>query len=134
VKTWDVATGKELRTFRGPTDPILRVQFVAAGRQLVGFTHRRATIWDADTGDIVATVDGLKGPALATPDGRRIVDLYGRLIKWWDARLGRELLFLTVPEEPQLIPLALSADGRLLAAAGQRRLVLWQATATGMER
>jgi hypothetical protein len=79
-------------------------------------------------------VDGLKGPALATPDGRRIVDLYGRLIKWWDARLGRELLFLTVPEEPQLIPLALSADGRLLAAAGQRRLVLWQATATGMER
>jgi len=79
-------------------------------------------------------VDGLKGPALATSDGRRIVGLYGGLIKWWDARLGRELLFLTVPEEPQPIPLALSADGQLLAAAGQRRLFLWQATPVGMER
>ena len=40
-----------------------------------------------------------------------------------------ELLFLAVPEETRLRELALSADGHHIAAAGDRKLVLWQARA-----
>ncbi|MCI0683334.1 MAG: WD40 repeat domain-containing protein [Gemmataceae bacterium] len=129
VKTWDVATGKELRTFSGPADHIIGVQFVAAGRQVIGFTRRQATVWDADTGQTIATVDGVGGPAFATPDGLRVVAIHGGLVKWWDARLGRELLSLSVPEETRLIQLALSADGRRVAAAGERKVVMWHAAA-----
>ncbi len=126
VKIWDVATAKELRTFTGPADPLLKVQFVADGRQIVGFTYRQAMIWDADTGRTLATVDGLKGPAIATRDGRRFVSLHGPLIKWWDVKLGRELLYLTGPEKSFAF-LALSHDGRRLAAAGAERVVMWEA-------
>src|SRR5205814_1868819 len=96
VVVWDAATGAELRTFTGPTEPVLKVQFAAGGRQVVGFTHRRATAWDADTGRTIATVDGLNGPAFVTPDGRRVVGTSGvglnSGIKWWDVSLGLEVL------------------------------------------
>ncbi len=125
VVVWDAATGEELRTLVGPADPVLKVQFTAGGRQIVGFTHRQATVWDSDTGRIITTVDGLNGPAFVTPDGRRIVGIQGG-IKWWDVQLGRELLFLPMPEE-RLWQLALSADGRRVAAASENKLVLWEA-------
>ena len=118
VVLWDAATGAELHTLTGPTDPVLKVQFAVGGRQVVGFTHRQATVWDADTGRTVATVAGLGGPAFITPDGRRIVGLQGG-IKWWDVQLGREVLFLTLSDPtPCPWPLALSADGRRVATSG----------------
>jgi WD40 repeat protein len=125
VVVWDAATGEELRTLAGPADPVLKVQFAAGGRQVVGFTHRQATVWDADNGRTIATVDGLNGPAFVTPDGRRIVG-FNSGIKWWDVQLGREVLFLPMPEG-RLRQLALSADGRRIAASGDDKLVLWEA-------
>ncbi len=125
VVVWDADTGEELRTLAGPADPVLKVRFAAGGRQVVGFTHRQATIWDADTGRIISTVDGLNGPAFVTPDGRRIVGINGG-IKWWDVQLGREVLFLPMPAA-RLQQLALSADGRHVAASGANKLVLWEA-------
>ena len=80
----------------GPTEPVLKVQFAAGGRQVVGFTRRQATVWDVDTGRTIAAVDGLDGPAFITPDGRRIVGVHDG-IKWWDVQLGRGLLDLPLP-------------------------------------
>src|SRR5262249_6763203 len=105
-------------------DLVLKVQYAAGGRQLVGFTRRQATVWDAVTGRVIATVDGLNGPAFITPDGRRIVGLDGG-IKWWDVPLGREAMFLALAEDC-LPRLALSRDGRHLATAGLTRLRLWE--------
>jgi WD40 repeat protein len=126
VKTWDVVSGKELQTFRGSGDPVLKVQFVDDGRQLVGFTQRRATVWDIATGNVLAVVDGLSGPAIVTADGKRLVSLHRGLIKWWDVRLGRELLFLAIPRLTAQ-HLALSADEERVAVLVGQRLMLWQA-------
>jgi WD40 repeat protein len=125
VKIWDTATGEEVLSLIGPTDPVLKVQFVAGGRKVIGFTQRQAILWDADTGQSMATVNGIRGPAAATPDGRRIVSLHGGLVKWWDAQLGRELLSLAAPEV-SFNQLAVSAGGHHIAAAGRNKLVVWQ--------
>src|SRR4029077_19788196 len=135
VVLWDAATGEELRTLAGPADPIAQVQFAVGGRQVVGFTHRQAPVWDADPGRTIATVDGVNGPAFITPDGRRIVGLHGG-IKWWDVQLGRELLFLPLPDifhRPR--GLARSDDGRHVAICSYNpnsngvgsKLILWEA-------
>ncbi|HKA07662.1 MAG TPA: WD40 repeat domain-containing protein, partial [Gemmataceae bacterium] len=129
VVLWDATTGQELRTLSGPTEPVLKVQFTATGRRVAGFTYHRATVWDTHTGRIMAAVDGLKGPAFITPDGRRIVDLHGgSTIKWWDVQLGRELLFLPLPEgSARALAIALSADGRRVATSSGNKLFLWEA-------
>ena len=92
--------------------------------------RRQATVWDVDSGRAVATVAGLNGPAAVTPDGRRIVGLHGvgteSGIKWWDVQLGREVLFLPTPEGGLGLTLALSADGRRVAAAPGDKLILWE--------
>jgi WD40 repeat protein len=129
VVLWHAATGEELRTFAGPADPIAHVQFAVDGRQVVGFTHRQATVWDTDTGRTIATVDGVNGQAFVTPDGRRIVGVDGGIsggIKWWDVLLGREVLFLPLPEVGKH-RLALSPDGRRLAATDRNKIMLWEA-------
>ena len=113
--------------FTGPADPVLKVQFAAGGRQVVGFTRRQATVWDADTGRTIATVDGLSGPAFITPDGRRIVGPTSGGIKWWDVQLGREVLFLPMPDGHASCGLALSADGRRVATSSGNKLILWEA-------
>ena len=95
------------------------------GRQVVGFSRRRATVWDADTGRTIATVDGLNGPAAVTPDGRRSAGLHGG-IKWWDVQTGHEALFLMLPED-DLRRLVLGPDGRRVAASGSNYVALWEA-------
>jgi eukaryotic-like serine/threonine-protein kinase len=132
VVVWDAVTGTELRLLGGPTEPVLKVQFAAGARQVVGFTHRQATVWDADTGRTIATVDGLDGPAAVTPDGRRVGGVHGGTgVKWWDVHLGREVLFLPLPDGParpsRPSPLAVSADGRRVATSSGNRLFLWEA-------
>jgi len=128
VKLWDVATGQELRSFSKLADPVLKVQFADKGRQIVGFTHHQATVWHADSGRIVATVEGLNGPASVTPDGLRIVGIHGKRLRWWDTRLGKELMFLTFQDKNSDIGLlALSGDGQRLAAARRDKLMIWQA-------
>jgi WD40 repeat protein/tRNA A-37 threonylcarbamoyl transferase component Bud32 len=129
VVVWDAATGTERRTLTGPAEPVLKVQFTAAGRWVVGFTRRRATVWHADSGRTVATVDGLDGPASVTPDGRRIVGVFGGIsMKWWDVQLGREVLSLPLPGATGLpVSLALSTDGRRVATSSDNRLLLWEA-------
>jgi WD40 repeat protein len=126
VRLRDVASGKELQTLTGPSDPILKVQFVGGGRRVIGFTHRQAYLWDVDTGRTLATLNGLQGPAFVTPDGLRVVSLDDGILKWWDLRLGRELLLLSVPDL-SLQQLTLSADGHHIVAAGRSRLVVWRA-------
>jgi WD40 repeat protein len=127
VVVWNAATGEELRTLSGLNEPVLRVRFADGGRQVVGFSHHQAAVWDAETGRTIATTDGLSGPAFVTPDGRRFVRIQGG-IKWWDARLGREILVLPVPGgSGPLSPLALSADGRCVATSSGNKLMLWEA-------
>jgi WD40 repeat protein/tRNA A-37 threonylcarbamoyl transferase component Bud32 len=126
VVVWDTETGEERHALAGPADPVLKVRYADGGRRLVGFTRRGATVWDPESGRTVATVDGLSGPGFITPDGRRIVGTGGG-IKWWDVRLGRELLLLPLPGADRQSVLALSADGRRVAAAGGNKLILWEA-------
>jgi WD40 repeat protein len=72
----------------------------------------------------------LAGPfrALAfSADGKRLAAVGGRAtMKVWDATTGKELRTLTEPEQG-VTGLALSPDGRLLAGAAGKAVMLWDA-------
>ena len=60
----------------------------------------------------------------------RIVSRQQGLLKWWDVGLGREMLFLAIPERGlDFGQFVLSADGQHLAAAAGNKLMLWHAEA-----
>jgi hypothetical protein len=110
----------------GTADLVLKVQFADNGRRVVvGFARDRAVVWDAADGQTLATVEDLNAPGLVTADGQRIVCLeFG--FKWWDVRLGRELLYLRMAGAALREP-AMRADGRRLAALSGNKVILWEA-------
>jgi WD40 repeat protein len=59
AKLWDVATGKELRTFGGHSHDVLSVAFSPDGRYVVtGNGDKTARLWDPATGKELRTFAG----------------------------------------------------------------------------
>jgi WD40 repeat protein len=98
-------------------------------------------VWDLETGKPRWTgapgvargeVDD-HGPVQFSPDGRWVTSTRGDRVKLWDAASGKEVRTFEWPEA-RVAALALSPDGRFLAAgAAGGTIRLWDAT-TGQER
>ncbi len=137
VVTWDVATGKELDRFL-PPGPVLAVRFTPDGREpatLVVTNRRRGGVflWDVETGEVRATLRGLRGgadpdPLAFSPDGG-VIATGGRdgNVRLWDARPGH-LRFVLRGHPGPINLVAFRPDGRALAASGPDGAVsLWLA-------
>ena len=95
-------------------------------------------IWDLSSGQPVLTLpgrterDGESGLANVTfsPDGQRLATSEGRIVRFWTAATGQEIL---TPRslEGFVTHMAYSPDGKRLAAAGQDGSVTIWDTATG---
>jgi len=116
VKLWDVAAGRELRTFKESWGGIA---FSPDGKKIVTALSWRhgAGMFDLTTGQQLMT---FRHPAKVhsvtfSPDGKKLVTGgYDSVAKLWDAATGQEIM--TLRGHTKVIPsVAFSPDGQMLA-------------------
>ena len=93
IKTWDVKTGKLLKTFTGHTNGVQRVVFSPDGQRLYSASSDKTVrIWSVRTGQLLKTLAGHPGEVLAldvSADGKRLYSgCTGKVLKIWDAKTG----------------------------------------------
>jgi WD40 repeat protein len=156
VRLWDLSGEREIRTLRmeplqpggpGAASPVC-IAFTPDGKTIAaGSGGGLVQMWDAAGGKTRLRFQAHEGAVCSLAfDGRRLATgSYGEVF-WWDAATGKRLYEFAAPDKPdpdsgrleewgwpQVV--ALSPDGRLLAAAGgsPRCLHLWE-LATGKLR
>src|SRR5262249_51625811 len=89
VRLWDLATGKELRTFAGGKDPPDSVAVSPDGKALAVPADGGVRLWEVATGKEIRRLGGRHRPrwfqAVAfSPDGRLLADAGGRSVRLWE--------------------------------------------------
>jgi WD40 repeat protein len=126
VKVWEAATGRVLRSLPSSGWPNGAFFLGGAGRRLVAADEGHfVTVWDADSGRQLARHPGAGSLVAASRNRGRFATVYDfHRIKVWDAD-GGDPLELPVQQE-KVVSVALSPDGRYLAAGGYNCLLkLW---------
>jgi WD40 repeat protein/beta-lactamase regulating signal transducer with metallopeptidase domain len=153
VKLWDAASGKEVRRVKGPDGA--RVSSVAVtpdGKLLAYGAGNAVHLCDAASGKEVRQLKGTDGGILAlvfSPDGKTLAVRGGKQrVHLWQTDTGKELHQLGDSEpadgdgglaffadgigDLETRALAISPDGKRIAAAAGSTVCLWE-TATGKE-
>jgi WD40 repeat protein len=130
MKLWDVASGRELRTFAGHTDRVDAVAISPNGRCAIsGHYNGRMKLWDIATGRELKTFPDCSNKVLSvafSPDGRFILSGgWDKTLKLWDVGTGRELRTFTGHSDI-VRSVAFSPDGRhIVSGGGDKTLKLW---------
>lgn len=134
IRLWEVSSGRTLRTLQETQRRISALAFSADGKTLVTVLED-GTIkrWEAASGKILGTrsIGNQRLLQLAlSPDGSRLATAgYGEAgltsLKVWDSASGRELRTLGIPSREQYYAIAISPDGRYLAALQRGLIKLW---------
>jgi len=138
VRTWDLATGRLLRTYKHePPRNILHMELSPDGTRFVtleemsgtseGEPMRAFSTWDVRTGRYQALPDDLHSNGKFSPDGRSLAvcavngnRYYAHALKLLDPATGRERLSISITDKNANVSLqAFSPDGRLLVAGGR---------------
>jgi WD40 repeat protein len=135
VHLWDVATRKHLGTVPAQLGGPAVLRLDPHGR-LVLMEQQRATVWDTRTRKVIGELAlpfGGATYAIVSPDGRLLIwgDIRGT-VHLWDLGEGREVRTLG-GLAGYVQALAFSQDGRTLAAAAWRGIILWE-TESWLER
>ena len=122
IKLWDVASGRELRTFAGHSDMVFFDSLSPDGRYLASASRdQSAKLWDARTGQEIYTFTGHRNwvhSVAFSPDGRYLATgSDDSTIKLWDLATGREIRTLR-GHNGSVMSVAFSPDGRYLASGG----------------
>ncbi len=150
MKLWDVATGRELKSFPSPrimsgnpSDPAF-VMFASKflfspDRRLISVVSdgRKINLVDADSGTTLQTLAGHNGAVLGVSfraDSKLIASSGSdNQIKLWDVATGRELRALSGAAMP-VSDLAFSSDGKSLTVAGHQAVSSWELVSGGVRR
>jgi WD40 repeat protein len=89
IKLWEVATGREIRTFPGHTGEVVELRFSADGRWLASTSEDcTVRVWDVRTGKELRTFRGhtdITSNAVFSPDGKRLFSAScDGTVKVWD--------------------------------------------------
>jgi WD40 repeat protein/tRNA A-37 threonylcarbamoyl transferase component Bud32 len=145
IRVYDLASTAPPRVLT--TRPSRRAIFSPDGRMIAGGPDHHVTLWDAKTGDLLATlaeadpgerdpVNGFSnlGALVFSPDSRWLAAGFGALYNFpVDAPqkvmvfdVAQRRLHRTIATRTQVSAVAFSADGKLMAAAGHNGTVwLW---------
>jgi WD40 repeat protein/tRNA A-37 threonylcarbamoyl transferase component Bud32 len=124
-------------TLYGHTGAVRSVSFSGDGLRLASAGDDGSIkLWDARTGQELATLRGHPGPVTSVAfcgDGQRLASAgHGKMVRVWDARTGQPLAALEGRADIADRVLAFSGDGQRLAFADGDGVRLWDAR-TGQE-
>ena len=131
LKLWEVATGTEIRTFRGHSDYVYSVAFSADGRYaLSGSRDNTLKLWEVATGTEIRTLRGHSSIVYSvafSPDGHYLLSGSGdNTLKLWEFATGAEIRSLT-GHSFAVTSVAFSPDGRYaLSGSYDKTLKLWK--------
>jgi WD40 repeat protein/serine/threonine protein kinase len=137
AKVWEVASGKELLTFKGHKKLIRSVAFSPDGQRIItGSEDQTAKVWELVAGRELLTLKGHQDRVLSvafSPDSQHIATgSSDGTAKVWDAASGKELLTLK-GHSAYVLAVAFSRDGqRIVTGSEDETAKVWEAT-TGQE-
>jgi WD40 repeat protein len=127
---WDVATGAE-RILLEDTRHHEELEFSPDGKYLADVSGTYGLrVWDTATAKLLYHLNVETGCFTFSPDSKTIASAnYDRTVKMWEVGTGKEQATLQTNPKHDTQRLAFSPDGKLLAAAGQRGIRLWDVAA-----
>jgi len=146
VKLWDIASGREIRTFLGHTEGVNSVAFSSDGKQVLsGSDDTTVKLWDVASGREIRTFEeysriyfvafspdgkqvlyGYDSSTVFSPDGKQALSgLYDGTVKLWDAASGQEIRTFE-GHEWEVNSVAFSPDGKqVLSGSEDGTIKLW---------
>ncbi len=133
IDLWDTSSWKLVRSLIGHTALVVGLAFTADGKRLVsGSDDGSVRLWDVVAGKQLRCHHEELGPVggvVLACDGKVLAAcITSGEVHAWDTASGKELWSADLSAPVQAV--AVSPDGKTLAAAAQKRIGLWQA-ATG---
>lgn len=138
LRQYNVATGKQLRAYKGHTDSLYSLALSPDGKTLAsGGYDQKIKLWSTDSGAELKTLTGHNGCVYALDfrsDGKILASASGdRTVKLWDVLSGerRDTLSQSLKE---LYTVAFSPDGKRVAAGGvDNRIRVWEVSPDAKE-
>jgi WD40 repeat protein/tRNA A-37 threonylcarbamoyl transferase component Bud32 len=135
VCLWDLATGKEVRRFKGHTHLVNSAVVSPDGKTLATTSEdHMVKLWDMDSGRVLHSLRGhAHWPVQAafSPDSKQVASAsFDSTVKLWDVTTGLERFTLR-GQNDALVGVAFSPDGRQVASCSTRGTVMLHDVTSG---
>ncbi len=139
MKLWDVASAREIRTFRGHSYYVRSVAFSPDGKHVMsGSADNTMKLWDVDTGKEIRTFQGHSSEVYSvvfSPNGKYALSgSRDNTMKLWDVDTGKEIRTFQ-GHSNYVVSVAFSPNGKYaLSGSGDKTMKLWNITTGQMVR